>query len=53
MPQGTFLGALALLLFAFVIYRLLPSQAPFLTLAVASLAWLALSALLWFLAKRR
>jgi hypothetical protein len=50
---GTFLGALALLLFAFVIYRLLPSQAPLLTFAVASLAWLALSALLWFLAKSR
>ena len=50
---GTFLGALALLLFAFVIYRLLPSQAPCLTLAVASLTWLALSVLLWFLVKRR
>jgi Protein of unknown function (DUF3147) len=50
---GTFLGALALVLFAFVIYRLLPSQDPLLTLAAASLAWLALSVLLWFLAKRR
>jgi hypothetical protein len=50
---GTFLGALGLLLFAFVIYRLLPRQDPLLTLAIASLAWLTLSALLWFLAKRR
>ena len=50
---GTFLGALALLLFAFVIYRLLPSQDPRLTLAAASLTWLALSVLLWFLVKRR
>ena len=49
---GTCLGAVALLLFAFVIYGLLPSQAPFLTLAAASLAWLTLSVLLWFLAKR-
>lgn len=50
---GTFLGALALLLFAFLLYRLLPDHSPILTLAAASLAWLALSVLLWFLAKRR
>jgi hypothetical protein len=50
---GTFLGALALLLFAFLLYRLLPNHNPILTLAAASLAWLALSVLLWFLAKRR
>jgi hypothetical protein len=50
---GTFLGALALLLFAFLLYRLLPNHNPILTLAAASLAWLALSILLWLLAKRR
>jgi hypothetical protein len=50
---GTFLGALALGLFAFVLYRLLPTHNPTVTLAVASLAWLTLSILLWLLAKRR
>jgi hypothetical protein len=50
---GTFLGALALVLFAFILYRLLPSQNAILTLATASLGWLTLSILLWLLAKRR
>jgi Protein of unknown function (DUF3147) len=50
---GTFLGALALVLFAFILYRFLPSQNAILTLAAASLAWLTLSILLWLLAKRR
>jgi hypothetical protein len=50
---GTFLGALALLPFAFLLYRLLPDHSPILTLAGASLAWLVLAVLLWFLAKRR
>jgi MFS family permease len=50
---GTFLGALALILFAFLIYCFLPSHNPALILTVASLAWLALSILLWLLAKRR
>jgi hypothetical protein len=50
---GTFLGALALLLFAFVLYRFLPSHNPTLTLVTASLTWLILSILLWLLVKRR
>jgi hypothetical protein len=50
---GTFLGALALVLFAFILYRFLPSYNAILTLATASLAWLTLSILLWLLAKRR
>ena len=50
---GTFLGALALLLFAFVLYRFLPSHNPTLTLVAASLTWLFLSILLWLLVKRR
>jgi hypothetical protein len=50
---GTFLGALALCLFAFVLYRLLPSSNSILTLTIASLSWLTLSILLWLLAKRR
>jgi succinate-acetate transporter protein len=50
---GTVLGALALILFAFVLYRFLPAHNPILTLTVASLIWLLLSCLLWLLAKRR
>jgi hypothetical protein len=50
---GTFLGALALLVFAFLLYRFLPSHSPTLTLTAASLAWLILSVLLWLLVKRR
>jgi hypothetical protein len=50
---GTFLGALALLVFAFILYRFLPSHRPTLTLAAASLLWLILSILLWLLVKRR
>jgi Protein of unknown function (DUF3147) len=50
---GTFLGALALVLFAVILYRFLPSHNSILTLAAASLAWLTLSILLWLLAKRR
>jgi hypothetical protein len=49
---GTFLGALALLVFAFILYRFLPSHSPTLTLAAASLLWLILSILLWLLVKR-
>ena len=50
---GTFLGALALLLFAFVLYRFLPSHNPTLTLVTASLTWLILPIFLWLLVKRR
>ena len=50
---GTFLGAIALLLFAFLLYRLLPTHRPVLILIAASVAWLGLSVVLWLLAKRR
>lgn len=50
---GTFLGALALIFFAFLLYCFLPSHNPALILTVASLAWLGLSMLLWLVAKRR
>jgi Protein of unknown function (DUF3147) len=49
---GSFLGALALLFFAFILYRFLPTHNSILTLTSASLAWLTLSILLWLLAKR-
>jgi hypothetical protein len=50
---GTFLGALALLVFAFTLYHFLPSHNATLTLGAASLTWLILSILLWLLVKRR
>jgi hypothetical protein len=50
---GTFLGALALCLFAFILYRFLPTQNPTHTLLIASLIWLTFSILLWWLAKQR
>jgi hypothetical protein len=50
---GAVLGALALLLFAFLLFRFLPSHNAVFVLAAATVAWLALSILLWFLAKRR
>jgi len=50
---GTSLGAIALVLFAFILYRFLPGHDPALTLVATSLAWLTLSTLLWLLAKRR
>jgi hypothetical protein len=50
---GTFLGALALGLFAFILYRFLPTQNSTLTLLIASLIWLTFSILFWWLGKRR
>jgi hypothetical protein len=49
---GTFMGALALILFAFILFRYLPSHNPALTLTAAALAWLTFSTLLWLLLKR-
>jgi hypothetical protein len=50
---GTFLGSLALLAFAFILYRFLPTHSPVLTLTAASFTWLALAIILWLLAKRK
>ena len=50
---GACLGALALILFAFLLFRLLPTQNPAATLTAASVAWLALSILFWLVAKQR
>jgi Protein of unknown function (DUF3147) len=49
---GTCLGALALLGFALILYRLLPAHSSIVIFTTASIAWLALSVLLWLLAKR-
>ncbi len=50
---GTFLGSLAMLAFAFLVYRFLPTHNSVLTLVSASFTWLALATILWLLAKRR
>jgi Protein of unknown function (DUF3147) len=50
---GTFLGALALLAFAYILHRFLPANNSALTLISACLAWLVLATLLWFSAKYR
>jgi Protein of unknown function (DUF3147) len=48
---GTSLGALALVLFALILYLFLPQHNPWLTLASASLAWLAFTVGLWLVRK--
>jgi hypothetical protein len=49
---GAVLGALALIVFAVIVYVWLPSHSPALTLLSAALAWVALSVALWWVRKR-
>jgi len=49
---GTVLGTIGLMAFALSVWRLLPSHPAWLVLAVSTLAWLVLSALLWVVRKR-
>jgi hypothetical protein len=52
---GASLGTIGLIAFAVIVWRYLPSHSPFpswLVLAVAAIAWLALSILLWALRRR-
>ena len=49
---GTSIGALALVFFAFILYRCLPVYSAWLILIIAGLAWLAFSSVLWFLRKK-
>ena len=44
---GTSIGALGLLLFAFIVYRELPAHNAALVLTAAALAWMLLSAIIW------
>ena len=46
---GTSLSALALIAFAIVVWRLLPSTSPVATLGLAALAWATVAVLLWHL----
>ena len=49
---GTSLGCLALLVFALIVWRLLPTLYPVLTLALAATAWAATAILLWHLHRK-
>jgi Protein of unknown function (DUF3147) len=49
---GSAMGSIGLLVFAFLGWRFLPSHAPWLVIAIATLTWLAISVLLWQLRRR-
>jgi hypothetical protein len=49
---GTTLGGIALMGFAFVVYKGLPGAGPWLVLAAASLLWLLIATSLWGLRKK-
>jgi hypothetical protein len=49
---GSAMGSIGLLIFAFMVWRLMPAHAPWLVLAGATLAWLAVSVLIWEIRKR-
>jgi hypothetical protein len=48
---GSAMGSVGLLLFAFIVWQLLPDHSATLTLGGASLAWLAVSVLIWRIRK--
>jgi Protein of unknown function (DUF3147) len=45
--RGTALGTLALMVFAAIVWRLLPSRSPLLVLPVATVVWFAVALLIW------
>lgn len=49
---GTSLAALALAVFALILWRFLPGHSPLAILAIAAMAWMTLSILLWQLRRR-
>ncbi len=49
---GTSLGCIALLAFALIVWRLLLSNPPWLTLSVAAATWAATATLLWHLRRK-
>src|SRR5262244_2303146 len=50
--RGTSLGALALTLFGLIVWKLLPTASPSLTLLLAASAWATASVLLWHLRRK-
>jgi hypothetical protein len=49
---GSAMGSIGLLVFALVVWRLMPNHPSWLVLAGASLAWLGVSVLIWQIRKR-
>lgn len=49
---GSAMGSIGLLVFALLVWRLMPDHRPWLVLAGATLAWLAVSILVWKLRRR-
>jgi MFS family permease len=49
---GTSLGSLALLAFALIVWRLLPTWTPWLILPLAAIAWAGTAVLLWLLRRK-
>lgn len=50
--SGAAIGSLGLLAFALIVWRTLPNLSPWVVLAGATLGWLAVSVLLWWVRKR-
>jgi hypothetical protein len=49
---GSAMGSLGLLVFAVLVWKFMPSHNPWLVLAAATLSWLAVSVLIWYLQRR-
>ena len=49
---GSAMGSIGLLVFAFLVWEFIPSHRAWVVLAAATLAWLAVSVLIWILRKR-
>jgi hypothetical protein len=50
---GAAMGSIGLVVFAFLVWRFLPSHKPWLVIAVATLLWPAVSVLVWQVRKKR
>ena len=48
---GSAMGSIGLLVFAFLVWKVLPNHAPWLVLAAATLIWLTVSVLVWQIRK--
>lgn len=50
---GSAMGSLGLLVFAVLVWKLMPGHKAWLVLTVATLSWLTVSVLIWYLRRRR
>ena len=49
---GSAIGSIGLLIFAVLVWKMLPNHSPWFVLAAATLTWLAVSVLVWQIRKR-